>query len=198
MQKPRVFICHCEKNIEPTDYAIRIIHALGCTPVIAELHPKKSRTIHLVVKDSMNTCNAVVVLATADYKNGNKYAPSSGVAGELALLKNSKKFRNKYFVIKEKSVALSAMNDESRYTFTKRNFSEIAFAIVFELGNMDIFKNYYELKGSELKVHKLLDTLHNLKELFSTGVMKKEHVEEILKEYFNNLLNVIIGKTNER
>ena len=39
------------------------------------------------------------------------------------------------------------LNDEARYTFTKENFSEIAFAIIVELGAMNLFKNYYELKG---------------------------------------------------
>lgn len=198
MLKPRIFISHCEKNMEATDYAIRIIHALGCTPVIAERVPKKSRSIHLVVRDSMNSCEAVVVIATPDLQNGKKFSPSNGVSGELAILRNGKKWKNRYFVVKEENVVLSAMSDEARYTFIKGNYSEIAFAIITELDAMNLFKNYYELKGSELKIHDLLDTFHHLKELFSKGHMKKNEVAKHVKDCSAQIINSIISKGNGR
>lgn len=184
--------------MEATDYAIRIIHALGCIPVVAEHQPKKSKTVQLVVIDTMNSCDAVVVIATPDLPNGNKFSPSSGVSEELGILKNTKKWNNKYFVIKEESVVLSAMSPEARYKFSKENFSEIAFAIIIELGAMKLFKNYYELKGSELKIHELLEIFHHIKELFEKGTMNKKEVEKYVKSCSSQIVNSIINNRNGR
>ncbi len=145
MPGPRIFICHSETNFAPTDYAIRIIDLIGCVPVIAENQPKLSRNVSTLVSDTIETCDAVVVIATPDRDtpNGNGKEPSQGVLIEIGQLQKNRKFKGKYFFIKEKSVVLSPMVDEARYEFENGNYSSIAEAILIELRGMKLFRNYY-------------------------------------------------------
>lgn len=193
MQRKRVFISHNENNFGPTDYAIRIIDLIGCVPVIAEREPKLSRTVASLVSDSMDSCDAVVVIATSDRDGTNGKEPSQGVLVEIGQLQTNEKFKTgKYFIIIEESVVLGPMIPEARYKFSMSDYAPLAEAILIELGSMDLFRNYYELLGSDLKLHELMETLSQLKDLGKKGVLKqeifKEHVENVIRETVNEQL----------
>lgn len=194
MQKPRIFISHCEDNFKPTDYAIRIIDAIGCTPVIAQKQPKLSRPVSNLVVSTFDTCDIILVIATADLKDKNGYAPSRGVLQEIGMIKKSRKHKGKYFIVKEQSVNLGAMSNETYYKFTKTNLAPIAEAILIELGSMGAFKNYFELKGSEYKFHEFIDSLHSLKELNGKGHLKSDFFENAVTDLISKAVNKILGR----
>jgi hypothetical protein len=194
MLKPRIFISHCENNFKPTDYAIRIIDAIGCTPVIAEKQPKLSRPVSNLVIDTFDKCDVILVIATADLKDKNGYAPSRGVLQEMGMIKKSKKHKSKFFIIKEKSVNLGAMSNETYYEFTKNNLAPLAEAILIELGSMGVFKNYYELKGSEYKFHEFIESIHSLKEMNEKGHILSESYERFVTDLITKAVSKIIGK----
>ena len=183
MAKPRVFISHCENNFGPTDFAIRIIDLIGCTPVIAEKQPKLSRTVLGLVFDSMNSCDAVIVIATADRDNQSGKEPSQGVLVEIGQLQKTEKFKGKYVIIKEKSVVLGPMIPEARYKFNGKDLSPIAEAILIELGSMGLFKNYYELPGSDMRMmYELMDVLSQFRDLAKKGALKQESFKEAVED----------------
>jgi hypothetical protein len=177
----------------PTNFAIRIVELLGCIPVIAEKQPKGSSSVFEVVTNNMKSCDAVIVLATRDQENEGKFSPSNGVSEELGILKNDEKFRNRYFVITEKGVELSAMNNIARYSFSADNFGPIAEAIIVELGSMSLFRNYYEMPGSEIEIHTLMDALAALKKVVGDGHLNKnqfkEAVESIMKQFVDKIVS---------
>ncbi len=178
MPRKRVFISHCENNMGPTDYAIRIIDLIGCIPVITEREPKLSRSVSNLVSASMDSCDAVVVIATPDGDGTNGKGPSQGVLVEIGQLQKIGKFNGKYFIIKEESVSLSPMIPEARYKFSRSDYAPIAEAILIELGSMDIFRNYFELPGSDYMIHELMGTLSQLKDLRKKGALTKEQFIE--------------------
>jgi len=195
MNKKKIFISHSQDNFGPTDYAIRIIDAIGCNPVIAEKQPKLSRTVANLVIDTLENCDAVLVIATPGLQDkGGKWAPSRGVLEELGIIKESEKFKNKFFVVKETTVDLGAMSDIAYYKFSDNDFAPIAEAILIELGSMGIFKNYYELRGSELQFHEFIDSLHSLKEMNVKGNIESTLFESAVKDLINQAVNKIIGK----
>jgi Predicted nucleotide-binding protein containing TIR-like domain len=195
MEKPKIFISHCQDNFKPTDYAIRIIDALGCTPVIAENQPKLSRPISNLVISTFDKCDIILVIATADLtdkKNGK--APSRGVLQEVGMIKKSKKHKGKYFIVKESGVNLGAMSSETYYEFSKNNLGTIAEAILIELGSMGAFKNYFELKGSEYKFHEFIESIHSLKEMNIKGHIHSIFFEQAVTELITKAVNKIVGK----
>ena len=147
-----MFISHCENELKPTDYAIRLIDLIGCVPVIAEREPKLSRTVQSLVSDTMDSCDAVVVIATPDRDSTNGKEPSQGVLVEIGQLQQNEKFKGKYFIIKEESVVLGAMIPEARYKFSMSDHAPIAEALLLELGSMGLFRNYFEIPGSDYKI----------------------------------------------
>ncbi len=188
MGKPKIFISHCEKNFDPTDYAIRMIDLIGCIPVIAETTPKLSRPVLSLVNDSMYSCDAAVVIATPDVNGARKKEPSQGVLVEIGKLQEHSKLKGKYVIIKEENVTLGPMIPEARYKFSLKDYSPIAEAILIELGAMGFFKNYYELPGSELQMHELMSVLTNLKELNKKGVMNTKQVKETTEKQIRLLV----------
>lgn len=189
MQRKRVFISHSENNFGPTEYAIRIIDLIGCVPVIAEREPKLSRTVASLVFDSRDSCDAVVVIATSDRDGTNGKEPSQGVLVEIGQLQENEKFTGKYFIIKEESVVLGPMIPEARYKFSMSNYAPLAEAILIELGSMDLFRNYYELPGSDLKIHELMETLSQLKDMGKKGVLKPEIFKELVETLIRKTVN---------
>lgn len=190
--KPKIFISHCQDNMAPTEYAMRIIRLLGCEPIIAEDQAKGSRTVNEVVVEHMENCDAVIVIATADVKKDeNKYTPSSGVIMEIGRLSDSDKFKNRYFIVKEDNVVLSAMSAENRYSFTAGNFGPIAHAILLELGAMGLFQNYHEMPGSQMQMHTLMETLDSLKKIKNNGHLPREMAEPVIKQAIQDLLDRI-------
>lgn len=181
----KVFICHNEVNFGPTDYAIRIIDYIGCIPVIAEKQPKLSKPVRSLVTDSMDSCDATIVIATPDRDGPNGKEPSQSVLVEIGRLQESKKFKERYIIIKEESVMLGPMIPETYYKFNNTNYSGIAEAILIELSSMGLFKNYYELPGSEINIHDLLQNLYQLKNL-------RKFIEP---EPFNKTIEDLIRKT---
>ena len=189
MASNRVFISHNETNFGPTEYAISIIDLIGCIPVIAEKEPRLSRTVRSLVSGSMNSCDAAIVIATPDRKGIDGKEPSQGVLVEIGQLQENEKFKGKYVIIKEESVVLGPMIPESRYKFSKSNYGPIAESILIELGGMGLFRNYYEIPGSDLQIHELMETLYQLRELGLKGALKPE--------YFKNTVEEVIKKTVE-
>lgn len=182
MPKKKVFVSHCENELKPTDYAIRLIDLIGCVPVIAEREPKLSRTVLSLVSDTMDSCDAVVVIATPDRDSTNGKEPSQGVLVEIGQLQQNDKFKGKYFIIKEESVVLGPMIPEARYKFSMSDYAPIAEALLLELGSMGLFRNYFEILGSDNKIHELIETLSQLKELCKKGVLKQEQFKEIIDD----------------
>lgn len=182
MPKKKVFVSHCEGELNPTDYAIRLIDLIGCVPVIAEREPKLSRNVLSLVSDTMDSCDAVVVIATPDRDGTNGKEPSQGVLVEIGQLQQNGKFKGKYFIIKEESVALGPMIPEARYKFSMSDYGPIAEALLIELGSMGLFRNYFEIPGSDNKIHELMETLSQFKELGKKGALKKEQFNEIIEQ----------------
>lgn len=180
--RKKVFISHSGSNFGPTAYAISIIDLIGCIPVIVEREPKLSRTVRNLVSDSLDSCDAVIIIATPDTDGTNGKGPSQGVLVEIGQVQTIDKLKDKYTIIKEESVVLGPMIPESRYKFTMQNYAPIAEAILIELGSMGLFKNYYELPGSDLKIHELMEVLSQLRELASKKVFKPEIFENILED----------------
>ena len=182
MPKKKVFISHCEAELKPTDYAIRLIDLIGCVPVITEREPKLSRTVISLVSDTMDSCDAVIVIATPDRDSTNGKEPSQGVLVEIGQLQQNEKFKGKYFIIKEEGVVLGPMIPEARYKFSMSDYAPIAEALLLELGSMGLFRNYFEIPGSDNKIHELMETLSQLKELGKKGALKKEQFKEIIED----------------
>jgi hypothetical protein len=195
LPKPRIFISHSEKNREPADYAMRLLAYLGCTPVIAEEIPRSNRTIPDLVNDSMESCDAVIVIVTAEINDSNN-SPSQGVLIELGLLKKSEKFKGRYFIIKEESVTLSPMIPDSRYKFSKSNFGPIAEAIIIELTSMGLLRNYYEIKGSDLKIHELMEYLDQLRNLANQKILNPDSFKECVENLVRNTVDRIVQRDN--
>lgn len=192
MIKPRIFISHCEKNFHPTDYAIRIIDALGCTPVIAEKQPKLSKNIPSLIQGTLDSCDAAIIIATPGAKQGRKNIPSRGVLIEIGMIQKKKKFRNKYAIIKEESVELGPMVSEAYYTFSGNNFGPLAEAILTELYSMGLYKNYCALPGNDHKLHELMEALTDLKKLkkqnIFTAEVFKSHVEKLIRSTVEKII----------
>jgi hypothetical protein len=191
--KPRIFISHCERNFGPTDFAIRIIDALGCIPVIAEKQPKLSRNVGSLVKSSMESCDAVIVIATPDDDSPTGKTPSQAVSVEIGRVQEMKKFENRYVIIKEESVKFGSMIPEVYYKFTMDNYAPIAEAILIELGSMGLFKNHYELRGSELQIQELMETLAKLRDLFQSNLLKDDSLKEIIEELAKQMIEIVKG-----
>ncbi|HEY9247151.1 MAG TPA: hypothetical protein VIO11_09920 [Candidatus Methanoperedens sp.] len=186
MERKKVFISHCETNFDPTAYAISIIDLIGCIPVVAEREPKLSRKVRSLVSDSMDMCDAVIVIATPDRDGSNGKEPSQGVLVEIGQLQKIEKLKDKYVIIKEESVVFGPMVSEARYKFTMQNYAPIAEAILIELGSMGLFRNYYAIPGSDLKIHELMEVLSQLREWGSKKILKpetfKSNVEELIRK----------------
>ena len=105
-----------------------------------------------------------------------------GVLVEIGQLQQNEKFKGKYFIIKEESVVLGPMIPEARYKFSMSDYAPIAEALLLELGSMGIFRNYFEIPGSDNKVHELMETLSQLKDLGKKGALKKEQFNEIIEQ----------------
>ncbi len=191
-KRPKIFISHCEKNMAPTKFAMRILELIGCEPLIAENQPKGSKSVLEVVTQLLDCCDAAIVIATADQKNGDNYSPSNGVSEELGILKNNEKYKNRFFLCLQEGVVLSAMNSIARYSFTADNYSPIAEAILCELGSMNLFKNYYEMPGSDLDIHLLLEALNSLKELGQSGVLNNEMFTSAVSEQINKFILKVV------
>jgi hypothetical protein len=189
--KPKIFISHCESNFEPTDFAIRIIDALGCIPVIAETQPKLSRNVGSLVKSSLDSCDAVIVIATPDNDSPKGKTPSQAVSVEIGRIQEIKKFENRYVIIKEETVKFGPMIPEVYYKFSMNNFGPIAEAILIELGSMGLFKNHYELRGSELQIQELMETLAKLRDLFQSNLLKDESLKEIVEKLAQQMIDVV-------
>lgn len=190
MPKPKIFICHCETNFSPTEYAIEVIHLMGCIPVIFEKSPKLSRPVANFIQDTMDACDAVLVIATPDRKGDERMEPSQGVVTEIGMLKKNDKFKGKYIIIKEESTYLGPMIPEAHYTFKMTDFGGIAIAILIELSSMGFFQNYYGLPGSELKIHELMEIIYQLKEMGKKGYLDND----IFKREANNIFNKFFEK----
>jgi hypothetical protein len=188
MPRKKVFISHSENHFEPTAYAISIIDLIGCIPVIAEKEPRLSRTVRSLVSDSLESCDAAIVIATPDRdtSNGKGKEPSQGVLVEIGQLQKMKKFEGKYAIIKEESVVLGPMIPEARYKFSMSDYAHIAEALLIELGSMGLFRNYYELPGSELKIHELMETLSSLRDLGCKGALKPEIFKTAIEDLIRN------------
>jgi hypothetical protein len=120
-------------------------------------------------------------------------SPSQGVLIELGQLQKSEKFKGRYFIVKEETVNFGPMIPEARYSFSMLNFSQIAEAILIELGSMGLFRNYYEIKGSELRIHELIETLAQLKELADKNIFNKEQFKEHVEKVIQEIVDRVIG-----
>lgn len=189
MAEPRIFISHSETNFSPTDYAIRIIDLLGCIPVIAEQQPKLSRPVQNLVCDTMDSCDAAIVIATPDRDGPYGKEPSQGVLWEMGRLKDHPKLKNRYIIIKEKSVSLGPMIPAATYEFEDGNYSPIAEAILIELNSMGLFSNYYSLPGSDIKeLQTLMEIFSKLRDLIKKRIITKDMVEKIAQNMTKNII----------
>lgn len=193
MGRKKVFISHCENNFDPTAYAIHIIELVGCIPVVAEREPKLSRDVKTVVYDLMNKCDAVIVIATPDRIGPTGMEPSPGVLMELGHLQENERFKNKYVIIKEESVVLGAMSSEARYKFTMSDCAPIAEAILIELGSMRLFRNYYELPGSDSNIHELMEIFYQLREMGIKKELSPENFERVIEELIRNTVKKLMN-----
>lgn len=193
MPKPRIFISHSEKNRDPTNYVINLLHYLGCIPVVVEDLPRSNSIVSSLVKGSMESCDAIIVIATSDLVGDSGNSPSQGVTIEIGKLQDNEKFKDKWFIVKEDTVNFGPMIPESRYKFSKTNFGPIAEALIIELVSRGLLKNYYELKGSELKIHELMEILDQLTELANKNILSPEQFKECVEKLVRNTVDRIVG-----
>lgn len=196
MKRPRIFISHSEKNFGPTDFVIKIIDLIGCIPVIAETQPKLSRSVLSLVNDTIESCDAAIFIVTTEDDGSSGKMPSQGVLVEIGKIRDLDKFKGRYFLIKEESVNLGPMIPEARYKFNGTNYAPIAEAILLELSSMGLFRNYYELPGSDLELHKLMEVLDHLRDIRKKGYLKgdifKTALEDIVRKTVEDLLVKVI------
>lgn len=187
----KIFISHNEINFGPTEYAIRIIDYIGCIPVIAEKQPKLARPVRSLVTGTIDLCDATIIIATPDRDGPNGKEPSQSVLVEIGRLQENEKFKGKYVIIKEESVILGPMIPETHYKFSMTNYAPIAEAILIELKSMGLFRNYYELPGSDLDLHILMENIHSLKELRKRDIFTQKdfekHIESAIKSVITKL-----------
>lgn len=189
MGKPRIFISHCQNdNTGPTEYAANLIYLLGCIPVIAEDEPKLAKSVQHMVTDSMNSCDAVLVVATPDNNGGSANVPSPGVLVEIGKMQEIDRFKGRCIVVKEESVSLTPMVNVTYYKFSLSDYSNIARALLIELGSMGLFCNYYGLPGSELALHELIEILSQLRDLRQRGAL--DH-ESFIKSVEDNIRKIV-------
>lgn len=188
INRPKIFISHSQQNMAPTLFAMRIIELLGCTPIIAERQAKGSSSVNDAVRKLIDNCDAAIVIVTGEYINGDKLSPSSGVSVELGILESIPKFKNKYFVVIQDGVSMSAMNGMAWTSFSLDNLAPIAESILVELGSMKLFRNYYELPGSDMELHTLLDVLHDLRKLGASGVLNNEEFKSAVAQQLNKFI----------
>jgi len=191
--KPRIFISHCESNIEPTNYAIQIIHNIGCIPVVAEIEPKLSKTVPTLVSGKMESCDVVLIIATPDRVHNKEKEPSQSVCLEIGNVQKMERFKEKYFIIKEETTYLGPLIPETHYRFSMNDFSQIAIAILTEMRGMEYFKNYYEMQGSELNLDKLMVICFQLKELQKNGVLTLQEILKKIDEEIRKRIDDITG-----
>ncbi len=181
MIRPKVFICHNEVNFRPTEFAIRIVDLIGCTPVIAEKEPKLSRVVSEHVFETMDSCDAVILIATPDEDSPHGKTCSQSVFTELVSLQKSEKFKGRYVVIKEESVAFPKtpmIQIPAYYEFKEPDLSPIAEAILVELGGMKLFRNAYEFYSNDMIIHELTGMLSQLKD--AIGQLPKDKADAII------------------
>jgi hypothetical protein len=94
-------------------------------------------------------------------------------------------------IIKEETVKFGPMIPEVYYKFSMNNFGPIAEAILIELGSMGLFKNHYELRGSELQIQELMETLAKLRDLFQSNLLKDESLKEIVEKLAQQMIDVV-------
>jgi len=193
MARPRVFISHCADHDRPTQFAARIIASLGCVPVIAEDQPSLARTVPALVQGTMDSCAAVMIIATRDARRGTDWEASSSVVAELTTAQSDPRWKGRYFVVKEKGVVLSPLNPIAYRTFTARDVSPIAEAILLELSAMQLFSNYYAMSGSEYGLAELADVLAALRDLQERGVLQREQVARAIKDQFDKMIDSALG-----
>ncbi len=149
-----------------------------------------------LVSDSLDSCDVAIVIATpdGDAPNGKGKQPSPSVLVEIGNLQKMEQFKGKYIIIKEDSVVFSSMIPEVHYRFKMSDLSPIAVAILIELGSMGMYRNYYELPGSDLEIHELFGALSNLKDMKSKGLLNpdqfKTTVEDIIRKVIDKLMGV--------
>jgi nucleoside 2-deoxyribosyltransferase len=141
----------------------------------------------------MDSCDAVIIIATPDDDSPSGKTPSQAVSVEIGRIQAMEKFQNRYVIIKEKTVKLGSMIPEVYYKFSMDDNSQIAEAILIELGSMGLFKNHYELRGSELHIQELMETLAKLRDLFQSHLLKEEGLKEIIEELANQMIDIVKG-----
>jgi hypothetical protein len=139
----------------------------------------------------MDSCDAVIVIATPDDDSPMGKTPSQAVSVEIGRIQEIKKFENRYVIIKEETVKFGSMIPEVYYKFTMNDYGPIAEAILIELGSMGLFKNHYELRGSELQIQELMETLVKLRDLFQSKLLKEEGLKEVIDELSIRMIEVV-------
>lgn len=193
----KVFISHCENNFGPTEYAIRIIDYIGCIPVIAEEQPKLAKPVRSLVIGSMDLCDAAIIIATPDRDGTNGKEPSQSVSVEIGRIQEKEKFKEKYVIIKEESVYLGPMIPETHYKFSGTDYAPIAEAILIELKSMGLFRNYYELPGSDLDLHTLMETVDELKDLRNKGTFSQEDFKKHTEKAITDIMAKLTKEENK-
>lgn len=142
---------------------------------------KRARITPNLISGSTEGCNAVVFILTTD-------------TILVDFLKEIKQLKEKkYFIIKEDITGLNTLETETDYKYRRTDFGPIARSILIELGSLGYFQNYYEIRGSEMKMHELIATLYDFKELYKEGKLSKENFERFGKDLIEGAVKSIIN-----
>jgi hypothetical protein len=73
------------------------------------------------------------------------------------------------------------------------NYAPIAEAIVIELGSMRLFRNYYELPGSDSNIHELMEIFYQLREMGIKKELSPENFERVIEELIRNTVKKLMN-----
>jgi hypothetical protein len=180
--KPKIFVSHCERTPGPTEFSCRLIDLMGCIPVLAEAEPKFTRPVSGVVHGGMDECDAAIVLLTPDDNVGGHWHPSGSVTVEVGNLQTHPTLKGRFLVLKEESVELPAMQNETYTVFKPGNYGPIATALLSELGALGLFINHHAMAGSDFPLQGLADMASNIRGLARTVALDKETLDRIIDQ----------------
>lgn len=135
-QEKRVFVSHGTET-KALIKIERFLRGLGITPVIVKDEPSLGKSIDDLVEEQMNSCEAVIILATKDDKVMNQegkeyYQPRPNVIHEIGLAQE--KVKEKVIYLKEEDCVFpSNISPKVWENFTQDNMENAFLKVVKEL-----------------------------------------------------------------
>ena len=133
LKQLRIFIGH-DGDTAPRRKLVEFISALGAMPIIAELEPKRGRSVADHVKVVMNSRQFGIAIATKEKSSlqDDKPVPRQNVIDEISRMRDH--FESKWMIVLENDVVLPSNQAEHvRANFAPQSMDRALTQIVIEL-----------------------------------------------------------------